>query len=279
MSAFGLIRLAWRELWNRNQSSTILFLAFWYSVVTGLYQSFVSARLGPALPSALKTFNPMRGLNLATILPHLSHGLLVRLVLVYATLILVIAPFGVAGLYGGVGDALRTPARTNLLAFFRYASQNFWRALGFLVIALIVAGAGFLLVGLLGSLLGLLAHALGMLAGLLLVALVLGFLTFLISVFLYWLGAMFYGQEPVLHALGEALGWLLHHVGFALRFGILLMGILIVASLILMVMLVVPVLGPMAAVVLGGMIAPAFLAVLAAVYYREAIRSGARPVM
>ncbi|MDA8192796.1 MAG: hypothetical protein M0Z53_02185 [Thermaerobacter sp.] len=277
MSAFGLLRVAWRELWNRTQAGIILLLAFWYSVVTGAYQSFVASRLGPALPASLKQFNPLQtpGISYSTVLSHLSSGLIVRLLLVYATLILIVAPFSLAGLYSGVGETLRGSAPPGFFTFFRLAVHNFWRALSFILLALAMMVITFALVVALTAVLS----AAGTVGGLVLAVVMVLAMMVMISLFLYWLGALFYGQGTVLQSLGEAVGWVFRHFGFTLRFGVLLLGLIIVTSLLLLALMVIPVLGPVIAIVAGGMIVPAFMAVLAAVYYREGTRSFAKPVI
>ena len=268
LSGFGLIRVAWRELWNRAQVSLILLAGFWYSLTTGVYQSFVASRLGPALPSALKTTNPLQPSTAYTsAVQHLPPTLLIRLVLVYATLILIVSPFALAGLYGGVGGTLSGRGHSGPVVFFRYAYVGFWRGLSVVLatLAIMTVMAGIVV----GTLIA--TASLGPISSIIIVIMVLFFIVLLLSFLLYWLGAIFYGDESTVQGLRHAVGWIFHHLWFTVRFGLLLLGLLITVSVLLVVLLLIPVLGALVVAVAGGMVVPAYMAVLASVYYRSAI--------
>lgn len=266
LSATGILRIAWRELWDRTHAGGILLLAFWYSLITSLYQHLVASRIGPLLPQQMKTYNPFSGHPMA--IPPLAPGLITKLVLVYLTLILVISPFAMAGLYSGTAAALgRGDVSPGFFAFFRYAAHHFWKTLGFIVLGILTALVLMLVAFVLlvtGSQLGVLSIV-PMLVLMGIVFLWLGFIW-------YWLGSIFYGQLPVVQGMMEAFRWVGRHLFFTLRFVVLTVGLLIVVGVFLLLVMAVPIIGPVTALAVGGMILPAFIAAVSCIFYREGLR-------
>ncbi|PSR23132.1 MAG: hypothetical protein C7B45_04110 [Sulfobacillus acidophilus] len=264
----GLIRDSWRELWARNRGGGFLTLAFWYTLVITLYQYLVASRLGPALPKSLTDMVTHPGS--VTTLPHLSSALWIKLVLVYVTFLIIILPYVVGGLYGGIAAAIRErPQFTGFLAFFRFGYVNFWRALGQILLA--IAYAVIVMAVLAGVVIGLSAldgqsTALGILAVIIVIVGVL----WMIGTLLYWFGFTFSLEETPMHGWIPALRWSTSHMGRLFGHIVLLMGLLLAGILVMtLIAELIPIIGTIISVLALGMVLPAFLATYAVLLYQE----------
>lgn len=263
--------MAWKELWK---NPAIFVLAFWYSFVTTIFQRFAGNRLLPLLPSSWRHISS--SLFVHPHLPQLSPTLTLTLVLVYLTMILIVSPFSLGGLYGGAAGTLKgREATRGGLGYFRYAVNNFWRALGFVVLAMgftvVLAGAVVAVV----ILAGMAARPIPVLSTILTLAL-LTFATALMLIWLYlllyWIGSVFYGELAVWPAFVGALRWVVGHVLFSFRFMLLIVGLLVIFYLALQMVFMVPILGALVGLAAAGLFLPAFMAVVANLIYREADR-------
>lgn len=275
MSATGLFRMAWRQIWLKPG---ILVMSFWYLFITSLFQLFVLSRLASVLPPSLTHLTMQTMLS-----PHFGHvspNVLFKVGLVYLTLVLIVLPFVMGGLYGGAAEAARENAPlTGLFGFFKFGGRNFWRtftlvvlaALGFMVVFLILMAVSFLLS--LGS------RAIPSIApvfNIIAMVVLIGVMMMWFATVLYWVGAVFYGQVSPVAGLGEALKWIIGHWSFGLRF-VLLEAALLAAFLVAMALLSnIPLLGGVLALV-GSGIMLAWIAYQAMFLYRESIRHDIQP--
>ncbi|MCY0899034.1 MAG: hypothetical protein OWU33_08900 [Firmicutes bacterium] len=265
----NLIRDTWRELWQRNRGGGLLTLAFWYTMLTALYQYFVASRLGPSLPASLQKMMAHPGV--ITSFPHLSHALWVKLLLVYVTFLLVVLPYAVGGLYGGIAAALRDrPQYTGFLAFFRFGYLHFWQALGQLLLT--IAYTLVLLLALTGVfvVLSLVGGSNPVVAALLVIVALLVML-WLVGTLLYWFGYTFgTGQSP-LKGWWPTVRWGLGHLKLLYGRMILLVGLLLATLFVVEILAAgIPVIGAIIMVLVMGMIVPAFLATYALLFYQTA---------
>lgn len=261
-----LMRDAWQELWQRNRGGGLLTLAFWYTVLTAVYQYLVTSRLGPYLPAKLKNFISHPGA--VTAFPHIPTDLWVKLILVYLTFLLIVLPYAVGGLYGGIAAAMRDrPQFTGFLAFFRFGYMNFWKALGQIVLAILYAmAAAAVLIGVF-SLLAALGGGTAAGAAAVIVAVVVTL--WMVGTLLFWFGFTFSTGEPPTRGLGLALRWGLTHAGQLMTRIILLVGLLLAVLVVLTLISGIPVIGPILMVLSLGMVLPAFMAVYAILFYQE----------
>lgn len=275
MSATGLFRMAWRQVW---QKPGILVMAFWYLFITSLFQLFVLSRLGSALPQSFTHLN-LHSLT-ATTIPHLKAALWVKIALVYLTLALIVFPFVMGGLYGAAAASTKNnESLIGLLRFFKFGAANFWRA--FLLVVMAIAGfiVLFLVLWAITLVLSLISSAIPILASLLsIVALVLliGVLMLWFALLLYWVGAVFYGEVSPVAGLGESLAWVRRHWGFALRFVLLEVAVLAVFLLVMTLLTAIPIVGGIAALV-GSGIMLSWSAYQAMFLYREGVRHDIQP--
>jgi xanthosine utilization system XapX-like protein len=263
-----LVRGSWLELWRRNRGGGILTLAFWYTLVTTLYWYLVAVRLRPELPQSF--LRMVAHPSAAAVMPHFSATLLTKLGLFYLTFLVVILPFSVGGLYGGVASAIReTPEYTSFLAFFRYGYLNFWRALTQVVLGLVYAA---LVIGVLvGIFLALSAVAAGgPIPGI--VAVIVGAvgILWLVGTALYWFGQTFASQVAPARGWLTSVRWGLDHAGRLMSSTILLVGLLIAGFYVTSLMAAfIPVLGEVLLVLVVGMVIPAYLATYAVLLYQQ----------
>lgn len=272
LSATGLLRQAWREVW---QSPGILLLAFWYLVVTTAFEYFFISRLGPSLGQWLQQISP----TTVTQFPPLAPSMWVKLILVYLTMLLIISPFSLGGLYGGAAANLRERKAMQFFAFFRFAVRFFWRSLGLVVLAVLSLAVvlGILLLGSYG--IGLVAQHLGaggvVLSGagsIVAIAVIFWWIAFMLA----WLGELYFGLDPFWTAFRSAVLWVFHHLGFCLRWIFLVVGLFILAFLLISVFAAIPLVGPVLSL-FGSGVMMAMLATLAAVLNRESVRHETRP--
>lgn len=264
----GLIRDTWLELWRRNRGGGILTLAFWYTLITTLYQYVVASRLGPSLPKSLT--NMVTHPGAATVLPHLSGALWTKLGLVYLTFLVIILPFTVGGLYGGIAAAVREkPQFTGPLAFFRFGYANFWRALTQVVLALVY---GILILAVLTGIFLVFSAIAPSSAGLGIVVVVIAAVAilWLVGTVLYWFGDTFSTDDPPGAGWKSAMRWGMGNLGRLYGATALLIAVLLVA-LVVSTLLAnsIPVIGPVVLVLVLGMVMPAFLAIYAVLLYQR----------
>ncbi len=253
-------------------------MAFWYLFITALFQLFVLSRLGSALPQSFT--HPNLQTFAVPALPHLKAAIWVKIALVYLTLILIVFPFVMGGLYGAAAAALKNnESLRGLLQFFKFGAKNFWRA--FLLVVMAIVGFVLLFVGLwvMTFLLSLLGSAVPTVASFLsIVALVIliGFLMLWFALVLYWVGAVFYGEMPPLAGFGEALVWVRRHWVFGLRFILLEVAVFVVFLLVMTLLSAIPVMGGIIALV-GSGIMLSWAAYQAMFLYRESVRHDIQP--
>src|SRR5579875_2159698 len=124
MSATGLVRRAWELLW---QNPAVFNLVFWSLVVSLLTDVVLQTRLAGDLPPALAHPSLMQGTR--AFLFKFPPGGALKLGLFLATVLLIVTPFRLAGLYGGAMLLLRNrgPSVGQGLLFFRVGWAMFWR--------------------------------------------------------------------------------------------------------------------------------------------------------
>ena len=263
-----LIRETWAELWRNNRGGGVLTLAFWYTVVTSLYQYLVASRLGPSLPHSLA--NLVNRPGTLTSLPHLPGSLWFKLVLVYLTFLVIVLPYTVAGLYGGIASAMRErPKFTGFLAFFRFGYLNFWRALGQIITAIIYSCVALaLMIGVFAGLSVIGAHNAVFNAVALIVAVLVAL--WLVGTLLYWFGRTFGTGSPSIQGFLPSMRWGFSHLGQLYGQILLLLGLLLAALYVAALLArVIPLLGPALLVLAIGMVAPAFLATYAILLFKR----------
>ncbi len=275
MSATGLFRIAWRQIW---QKPGILVMAFWYLFITSLFQLFVLSRLGTSLPSSLQHFSLQN--MVAPHFPHIAAGVVAKVALVYLTLVLIILPFVMGGLYGGAAEAARgKEPLTGLFGFFKFGGHNFWRTFTLVVMAFIGFVVLFLIlmaVSLLLSLAGRVIPAIAPVFSVIALIVLIGLMMLWFATLLYWVGAVFYGEVSPGEGLKEALGWIRKHWSFGLRFVLLEAALLIIFVLAMSLLAQIPLLGGLLALIASGIML-AWIAYQAMFLYRESIRSDIKP--
>ena len=277
LSATNILRHAWRHLLRKPGN---LVLSFWYLFILFVFELVATRGLGSGFQQWLRTFNPSKITAVSTF-PPLPHGVLLKLVLTYLTMVLIIFPFVVGALYGGVADSLKTGnTSSGLFAFFRYGGRLFWESMG-LIVGIVVGTAVMLFIGIainvLLTLLGQHAGALGVITGIAaaLITLALMFLWF--AVVLYWLGAVYFGRQRVLPSLGEAVKWVWHHKGDSFRLLLLTALIVVIATIFFTLFSLVPIIGQFFAIMLyAGVLT--LVAMESNIFYREATRRDIPPV-
>lgn len=262
--------MAWREVWQRPG---LLLLAFWNVIITSLVELFFMSRLGPqVLPIVSQANSAGFGIGqLGSISPQLGT----KLALVYLTMLFIVIPFTLGGLYGGVSAALARGDRlVGFFRFFRFAIDNFWRSLAMMVGLLAMAVAVGIFLGAIN--LGLSTFAgnspVGVAAGVVALALTLLTVVLTMATLLYWLGAVYYGHSGVREGLGEAVRWIRRDWWLGIRLVFTVLGLLIIPGILVNLLgTFIPVLGGLFSLVAGGLVM-ATLATLAAVLNRESNR-------
>lgn len=273
MSATGLLKQAWREIW---QNPGILLLAFWYLVITSAFEYFFISHLGPQVSSWLQQLPSLS----AASLPPLGPNLLIKVILVYLTMLFIVSPFALGGLYGGAAASVRERRVHGFFDFFGFAIRNFWRSLALVTLAvaslLILTGIWLLSSALAGSTGGTLVSLVGLFGFVVGLGLLLLWVAFMLASF----GALFFGQDRFWDAIRFAARWVLASWGFALRLVMVLMVLLVLAVLVLQSFTAIPLLGstvgPVLSLFVSGLIM-AFLAALAVVLNRESVREKTKP--
>ncbi|PSR37967.1 MAG: hypothetical protein C7B44_01060 [Sulfobacillus thermosulfidooxidans] len=277
MSATNILRQAWQQIWRKPGS---LVLAFWYLFIIFLFQLLVVKGLGSGFETWLKAFNPAKMSTMAQF-PPLPHGLLPKLILVYLTMFLIIFPFVIGALYGGVADGLKgQQTLAGLFTFFRYGLRNFWESLGTMVGIFIGSGIAVAVMLLLNLLFSLLAHnggVIGLIGNVIVTILTLVIIFYWMSIVLYWMGAVFYGKQPVFRGFREAVSWVSRHLGESIRLMLLNALLVIVATLFFGLFSLVPIIGEFFALVLYALVI-ALIATESALFYRDSSRGGAPPL-
>ncbi len=248
--------MAWRRLWR---TPPVFNLVFWDLLISLVVVSVYTARLAHDLPKSLT--NPAHLLSGQAAPLTLAPGALLRLGLFLATVLLIVTPFRVAGLYGGAAESLGGEGRRSFLYFFSVGRRLFWRGL-------VITGAGVALL-LVVVLLGVGASLVGGVPVLGPLALAVWVLAILAAVTIAFrgLGALAAANTGAWAAIQDALRWCQQHGGPTLGFG-LLTGLLLLAAFWIVAQLAfVPVLGPILA--FGGLwVMTGMLAVLPTVLYR-----------
>ncbi|PSR27413.1 MAG: hypothetical protein C7B43_11765 [Sulfobacillus benefaciens] len=277
MSATNILRHAWRHL-VRNPGNLVL--SFWYLFILFLFQLVAIRGLGSGFQQWLKALNPSK-ITVSSI-PSLPHGLALKLTLTYLTMMLVVFPFVVGALYGGVADNLQTGSNTSvgLFAFFRYGFRLFWESLGLLVgiiVGTAVMLAVALLVNFLLAFLGQHALVLRVIMGIVSVLITLTLMFWWFAAVLYWMGAVYFGRQPVLQSLGRGLSWVWRHKGESLRLTGLTALLVLAATVLFSLFGLVPIIGQFFAIVLyAGVLT--LIAIESNIFYREATRHDIPPV-
>jgi hypothetical protein len=234
--------------------------------------------LGTGFQQWLKGLNPSK-MTVSNI-PPLPHGLALKLILTYLTMVLVVFPFVIGALYGGVADSLKmNDTQSGLLAFFRHGYRLFWESLG-LVVGIIVGTAVVLTVSLLISFfLAFLGHnalVLRVIVGIVSTIITLALMFWWLAAVLYWMGAVYFDQQRVLPSLRESLSWVWRHKGESLRVASLTVLMLFVAAVLFSLFNLVPIIGQFFAIILyAGVLT--LIAVETSVLYREAKRRDIPP--
>ena len=261
MNATGLVRRAWQLLW---QNPAIFNLVFWSLILSLLTDLVLQTRLSSDLPPALAhpsfTGNP-RAFNF-----RFPPGGALKLGLFLSTVLLIVTPFRLAGVYGGAFQILRSPRPSfgQWLLFFRVGWQMFWR--GFAATLAGVAALVLLILLFLG--LGLLGSVLGALGSLLLIPWI-AVMLWAISLALMGLGAIMANDRPTRDAIRFAVGWGWAHRGPGLLLGLLLVGLMLASLLVLVALARIPLLGSII-LLLGLWVISGFLTVLPAALYESA---------
>lgn len=241
-------------------------MAFWYTMLTTFYQYLVISRLGPSFPKSLTTFLSHPGA--AQALPHLGSALLFKLGLVYLTFLVIVLPFALGGLYGGIVEALKKrPEFTPILAFFRFGYREFWHALAQVVLTVLYVAAIFLILLLLYGALG----TLGTLGAALFIVLFLAVMVWTMGTVLFWFGHTFETGRSASAGFVPAIRWAAGHLARLYTEVLLLLGLLLAALFVIELLTAVPLIGVLVLIIGEGMILPAFLAIYAILMYRQAL--------
>ncbi len=233
-------------------------LVFWDLLISLVVVSVYTARLARDLPKSLT--NPAHLLSGQAVPLTLAPGALWRLGLFLATVLLIVTPFRVAGLYGGAAESLAGHGRRSFIYFFSVGRRLFWRGLT-------ITGAGVALL-LVVILLGMGASLLGGVPVLGPLALAVWVLVILAAVTVAFrgLGALASAHTGAWAAIQDALGWCRHHVGPTLGFGLSAGFFLLAAFWVVAQLVFVPVLGPILAFA-GLWVMTGMLAVVPTVLY------------
>lgn len=276
MSATNILRHAWRHLLRKPGN---LVLAFWYLFILFFFQLFAMRGLGSGFQHWLKALNPSK--MSMTNLPPLPHGVALKLALTYLTMILIVFPFVIGALYGGVADSLKTANnQVGLFAFFRYGARLFWESIGLFVgivlgtTIMLVAGIA---INLLFTLLGGHSSVLSVITSVVAAIITLTIMFLWFAVVLFWLGAVYFGGQRIWVSFTEALGWVWHHKAESLRLLLLTAVIVLVATIFFSLFSLVPIIGQFFAIMLyAGVLT--LIAIEANIFYREATRHDIPPV-
>ena len=241
MSATGLVATTWQEV--RKRPGTVVF-SFWYLFIVVIFEYFSLSHLGPGFSSWVSR------LTTTGVIPGLHGSLAVKLALVYLTFVLIVFPFSVAGLGGGVAAALCGKDTLNsLFSFFRHAVSNFWTSLGLIVSALVASVIVYLAIVVLLNL-GSLDLVLAVVARLVALAVA----VYWFALLFYWAGAVFAGAEPSLVGLRHALQWVIHNPWLALRVTVLVLVLMMVAAVIFAVVSQLPLFGSIISMIGSGIV-------------------------
>ncbi len=255
VSATGLVATTWQEA--RRRPGTLI-LAFWYLFIVVLFEYFSLSHLGSGFSAWLVRLTSTGSL------PPLPAGLAFKLALVYLTFILIVFPFSLGGLVGGVAAGLSgRSSLTSLFAYFRHAVASFWVSLGLVASALVATAILYLAVVLflnLGSVDMVLAVVTRLIA--------LAVLIFWLATLFYWAGALFLGGELVLPGFWNALRWVIHRPWFAFRATGLAVGLLIVAAALFTFLSAIPFIGAVISMLASGIILT-LITTFALVLYRS----------
>jgi hypothetical protein len=267
VSATGLVATTWQEARKRPGS---LVLAFWYLFIVVIFEFVTFSRMGPDFSSWISR------LTTSATVPALSGALAFKLGLVYLTFILIVFPFSVGGLGGGVASALEGQDNLgSLFAFFGHAVQRFWMSLGLVAGALVASAILYVAVALFMS-----VASFDTVAAVVTRLIGLGVLIFWLATLFYWAGAVFLGQESVLWALWHGVRWAVGHAWFAFRVSALVIGLLIAAVVIFALVAELPIIGSIISMVASGALLT-LLTTFAMVLYRSQAALGppdAKPI-
>lgn len=240
------------------RSPPVFNLVMWDLLISVAVVSVYSARLAKYVPKALS--NPAALVTRHTPLV-VAPGEVLRLGLFLATVLLIVTPFRVAGLYGGAAEAVDGDRRRPWLHFFTVARRMFWRGL---VITLLGAALAVVLVAL-----GVGASAIGGPPAFSAVALLVWLALVLLSVTLAFrgLGELASGDHTVGESVRAVLAWGMRHAAFCLGFGLLVVVLMLVTLLLLDALATVAILGVLLAFA-GLWVVTGMMAVIPTVLYR-----------
>lgn len=258
MSVSSLFRKAWIDLWH---NPGIYNLVFWNLIVTLLLDLAFESRVAPLLPAVFSHGALLiGGLPKWPVLPASSW---LKIGLFFASAVLIVTPFRVAGLYGGVFELMaRRPGLSPLFFFFTAGRRLFWRGLGATLAGVVLLAALFLALWILS----LPAAALGG-AGVLFLVLWLVLVVWAIGLVLMGLGAIMANDRPGWEAVLAALRWAVKGWWTSLRIGFMIVGLLLLVLLLAVLLKSVPVLGSIFVLVVLW-VATGYTAVLPALLYR-----------
>jgi len=256
LSTVGVLRLSWSQLWQRP---TIFNLVFWNLLISLVVVSVYTARLAHYLPPALT--NTSKLLSGAPVSLALAPGAVLRLGLFLATVLLIVTPYRVAGLYGGVAELLMGKGQRSWLYFFGVGRRLFWHGL-----AITLAGAALVLVLVL---LGIAAGFLGGVPGVgeLVLLIWLAVVVWSVTLAFRGLGAMAAAESHAGAAIVASLRWAAARPGFCLGFGLAFGVMMLLAFFVVASLASVPLLGPLFAFA-GLWVMTGMLAVVPTVLYR-----------
>lgn len=261
MSVTGIIRRAWVELWR---TPVIFNLVFWSLMLTILVDVVFGTRLAPLMPAAI--VNPRLWLttNPVALWAHFPASSVLRVGLFLASVVLIVTPFRIAGLYGGTAELLnRKPLRWSYFAFFTTGWRLFWRGLGTTLAGIALLLCLFIILiafSYLGQLLGPGAFVLA--------AIWVAVVVWAVGLSLLGLGSLMANDRPEWDAISQSLAYAVRHWGFSFRLGLLLAGLMVAALAILAGLSSIPFLGPLMGV-MGFWVMTGYLAVLPTVLYQS----------
>ncbi|MCY0881337.1 MAG: hypothetical protein OWS74_05015, partial [Firmicutes bacterium] len=201
----------------KKRSGAVL-LAFWYLFITSLFEFAAIRGMGPQLPHWIKLMEA-RGPSALSSVPQ---GATLTLSLAYASMLLIIIPFSLGGVYGGIAAAVKSSdSLTSLFAFFRYGWRWFWQSLAVVVLAVISALLGMVILMGISTAFGVLAKnttALDLPLIVLDMAITLWAVLTWGAIIVSWLGRVYYAEEPVWRSFFSSIGWVFHHYRGMMRF-------------------------------------------------------------
>ncbi len=259
MSATGLVGRAWQLLWK---NPGVFNLVFWSLMLSLLTELVLQTRLAADLPAVLTHPSLLTSARLA----HLKFppGGALKLGLFFATVLLIVTPYRLAGLYGGAFQVLgKRPTVGQWLVFFRVGWTMFWR--GFAATLAGIAMAVVLLLLLVG--LAVASSAMGAAGSLLLIPWMVAVL-FAVTLALMGLGAIMANDLAAGQAVVFALRWASRRIGFCILFGLLLIGVFAVGFFVLLTLARIPFFGAIF-LLLGLWVMSGFIAVLPAALYQS----------